>query len=61
MKIKTETARAVKARRTMVELLLSDHPNSCLTCDRNIDCELKNLSFDLGVRSIKYQGEQSSY
>jgi len=61
MKIKTETARAVKARRTMVELLLSDHPNSCLTCARNLDCELQKLASDLGVRSIKYQGEQSTY
>lgn len=61
MKISTESTRAVKARRTMVELLLSDHPNSCLTCAKNLDCELQQLAHTLGIRKIKYQGEQSSY
>ena len=61
MKIRTDTAKAVKSRRTMVELLLSDHPNSCLTCAKNLDCELQQLACDLGIRKIKYQGEQGNY
>lgn len=61
MKIRTDTAKAVKSRRTMVELLLSDHPNTCLTCAKNLDCELQQLARDLGIRKIKYQGEQGNY
>ncbi|MCI6609387.1 MAG: NADH-dependent [FeFe] hydrogenase, group A6 [Ezakiella sp.] len=57
MNIKTDSSRAVRARRTMVELLLSDHPNSCLTCAKNLDCQLQKIAHDLGVREIPYHGE----
>lgn len=61
MKVKTNTIKAIKARRTMVELLLSDHPNSCLTCPKNTMCELQDLAADLGVRDEKYKGSMSTY
>lgn len=61
MVIKTNTIRAIRARRTVVELLLSDHPKDCLTCPKNTDCELQSLAADLGVRDIPYQGEMSTY
>lgn len=57
MEIKTDSPRAVKSRRAIVELLLSDHPNSCLTCAKNLDCQLQSLAHDLGVREIPYTGE----
>lgn len=57
MDIKTDSPRAVKSRRAIVELLLSDHPNSCLTCAKNLDCQLQSLAHDLGVREIPYTGE----
>jgi len=61
MVIRTNTPRAVKARRTMVELLLSDHPKDCLTCEKNQKCDLQKLAADLGVREIEYTGEMSTY
>lgn len=61
MVVKTETHRAIEARRTMLELLLSDHPKSCLTCAKNLDCDLQKLSAELGVREIPYEGEESQY
>ncbi|CAA7602513.1 ferredoxin hydrogenase [Acididesulfobacillus acetoxydans] len=61
MVVKTDTPRAIKARRTMVELLLSDHPKSCLTCSKNLDCDLQALASDLGVRNITYEGEESRF
>lgn len=61
MVIKTHTPRSVKARRTMVELLLSDHPKECLVCEKNQKCELQKLAAELGIREIKYVGEESSY
>jgi len=61
MVIRTDSHRAIEARRTMLELLLSDHPKSCLTCAKNLDCELQALAAELGVREIPYEGEESSY
>ncbi len=61
MVIHTDSFRAIQARRTMVELLLSNHPNSCLTCAMNLDCELQKLSHDLGIRKIHFEGERSTF
>lgn len=61
MVVRTDTPRAIKARRTMVELLLSDHPTDCLVCERNTNCQLQKIAADLGVRKIKYEGEMSNY
>lgn len=61
MVVKTNTIRSINARRTVVELLLSDHPKDCLVCSKNTDCELQQLSADLGVREIPYKGEMSTY
>jgi NADH-quinone oxidoreductase subunit G len=61
MSIKTHTPKVVKARRTIVELLLSDHPTDCLICEKNQKCDLQKLAADLGVRKLKYQGEMSTY
>ncbi len=61
MIVRTDTPRAIQARRTMVELLLSDHPKACLTCAKNLDCDLQALAADLGVRHINYEGEISEF
>lgn len=61
MNISTNTKEALKARKNVVELLLSDHPKDCLTCQRNRNCDLQNIASDLGIREIKYDGEQSTY
>ncbi len=61
MKVHTNTARAIKSRRTMVELLLSDHPTDCLVCERNNNCQLQSLAANLGIRKIKYEGAMSEY
>ena len=55
----TNSQRALKARRTVIELLLSDHPKDCLTCTKNQACELQQLAAEFGIREIKYQGEQN--
>ena len=60
MKIKTSTKRAIKARRTMVELILSDHPADCLICPKSGKCELQTLANELPIRDIKYTGKKSN-
>ena len=42
-------------RRTVIELILSTHPNSCLTCPRNGTCELQTLAADFGIRDQPYE------
>jgi iron-only hydrogenase group A len=59
MKVHTNTKRVREARRTVVELLLSDHDGECQTCDRNEDCELQALARELGIHEITYPGEKS--
>ncbi|MDR1640769.1 MAG: [FeFe] hydrogenase, group A [Clostridiales bacterium] len=56
MKISTNTLRAIRARRAIVELLLSSHPRECLTCERNQNCELQSLAAELGIREIRFKG-----
>ena len=59
MKVRTTTRRVREARRTVVELLLSDHHGDCQTCERNNDCELQALARELGIREVRYAGQKS--
>lgn len=61
MVIRTDSIRAISARRTAVELLLSNHPFDCLLCPKNLECELQALASDLGIREIRYSGEKMNY
>lgn len=61
MVVKTNSLKAIKARRTVVELLLSDHPKECLLCEKNQNCELQSLAAELGVREIPFEGKMSTY
>lgn len=61
MEVLTHSQRVINARRTVVELILSDHPTDCLTCAKSGQCELQKLAQNLGIREIPYKGEQSTY
>jgi len=56
LKVQTHSPRAVDARRTLVELLLANHPDDCLYCARNGECQLQELAEQLGVRRRRYFG-----
>jgi iron-only hydrogenase group A len=58
MKIKTHSPRVIQARKTIVELLLSNHPDDCLYCDRNLNCELQRLSEELNIRERRIRGKK---
>jgi iron-only hydrogenase group A len=60
MKVHTNTRRVREARRTVVELLLSDHDGDCQTCNRSADCEFQALASELGIREVSYPGEKSA-
>jgi len=61
MVINTHSMRVINARRTVLELILSDHPAECLTCAKSGDCELQRMAHRLGIREIHCKGEQSTY
>lgn len=58
MVVHTNNKRVREARRTVVELLLSEHEGDCQTCLRSDDCELKELARDLGITQNRYEGEK---
>ncbi len=59
MEIKTHSLRVINARRTVMELILSNHPAECLTCSKSGVCDLQNLADRLGIREIHYTGEKT--
>ncbi|PIE53283.1 ferredoxin [Candidatus Fermentibacteria bacterium] len=61
MSVHTHSPKALEARRTIVELLLANHPDDCLYCVRNGSCDLQNYSEELGVRQRRYSGDKSQY
>ncbi len=61
MKVHTNTLRAINARRTILDLLLSDHPKDCLVCPKNLHCRLQSLAQEMGLHQVLYKGEQSTY
>ncbi len=61
MNIKTNSPQIRQTRRDLVELLLDNHPKSCLTCDRDGNCELQNLAYKLGVRERLFEGDRKRH
>jgi len=54
MDITTHDPEIVSVRRSVIELILSKHPNECLTCGRNQNCELQKLASDFGIRTESF-------
>ena len=61
MVIHTNNIRVLNARKTVLKLIISDHPFDCLVCAKSGDCELQSLAIQCGIREIPYQGEKSTY
>jgi NADH-quinone oxidoreductase subunit G/NADP-reducing hydrogenase subunit HndD len=59
MKVKTNTPRVRNARKVIYELILSDHPKNCLSCERNNNCELQALGGIIEVEQDRFEGEMS--
>jgi NADP-reducing hydrogenase subunit HndD len=63
MVVRTNTMRVINARRTVMELILSDHPKDCLSCAKSGNCDLQDMAIKLGIREIPGQeyAEMSTY
>ena len=60
MVVWTNSERAIRARKTTVELIMSNHNKNCLSCKRNLNCELQKLCQELGVRENRFEGEYTA-
>ncbi len=56
--VNTNSPKVRRSRKTIIELLIANHPQDCLTCVRNGNCELQSLAAQYGVRDLRYQGER---
>lgn len=61
MVIRTHSPRVIKARKTVIELLLSNHPDECLYCERNLNCELQKLAEEHNVRERRFNGRKNKF
>ncbi|MCB0744415.1 MAG: (2Fe-2S)-binding protein, partial [Ignavibacteriae bacterium] len=61
MKVDTNSSRVRRARKTIVELLIENHPQDCLVCVRNKNCELQDLSEQYSIREHRYVGESKCH
>ncbi len=60
-KIKTRSPRVQSVRRNITELLIANHPNDCLVCERNQNCDLAQIASELGVRERRYRGLKKNH
>lgn len=61
MEVRTNSPFIRKARKTILELILSNHPMECPTCLRNGNCELQQMASRLNITEIRYEGEKNSF
>jgi len=61
MKIKTNSPKCITARKTIIELLLANHPDDCLYCVRNGNCQLQALAEEYGIRERRLTAKRKEY
>jgi predicted molibdopterin-dependent oxidoreductase YjgC len=61
MEVKTSSPQLEEMRRTVLDLILSDHPNDCMVCERAGDCTLQELAYFYNIRKPTYEGERRIY
>jgi formate dehydrogenase major subunit len=52
--IYTDSERITRLRKNIIELVLTDHPLDCLTCEVNNNCELQTVAARVGIRDVRY-------
>jgi predicted molibdopterin-dependent oxidoreductase YjgC len=61
MVVNTASEAVIEARKTILELLLANHPEDCLTCHKNGNCRLQDYAYYYGVRADAFKGEKHQY
>lgn len=58
LEIETESEHLTRLRKTVLSLLLSNHPSDCLLCEKTGDCRLQDLAYRYDVDPDRFQGER---
>ena len=61
MEVLTRSPKVEEARRFVLELILSDHPLDCMTCEQAGNCELQDLAYEYGIQQTRFPGVQHEY
>jgi len=61
MEIETHSERVIRARKEILDLLFSNHPNDCLTCEKSGECKLQDYCYEYGIVEGTYIGEKKNY
>jgi predicted molibdopterin-dependent oxidoreductase YjgC len=61
MEVITSTPQIESLRKTVLELILSDHPNDCMICEQAGSCTLQELAYTYGIRENRFAGERRTY
>ncbi len=61
MVVETDSPAVMEARKTILELMLANHPTDCLTCEKGGDCRLQDYAFRYDVKGGNFGGEKKDY
>lgn len=61
MEVTTTNSKLEQLRKTTLELILSDHPNDCMVCEKAGNCALQELAYFYGIKENRFQGERRVY
>ncbi len=61
MVVLTSSPEIIDARKIILELLLSNHPQDCMTCEKCGDCKLQDYAYEYGVKEAPFIGEKNEY
>lgn len=61
MEVTAHNDKLYNYRKTIIDLILSDHPANCMTCEKNGTCDLQKYAYAYGLEKTSYAGERTSY
>lgn len=61
MEVVTTSPQLENLRKTVMELILSDHPNDCMICEKAGDCTLQEMAYFYGIRENRFEGKRRVY
>ena len=61
MEVETHSEAVAEARRTIIDLLLANHPEDCMTCQKFGSCRLADYAYEYGVRKTTFTGDKKSF
>lgn len=61
MVVQTDTPKVIEERKFILEMLLTDHPNDCMICEADGNCELQNQVYEYQVPWTSHKGKRHSY